>query len=109
MPARISEKIIAELELYSNSASGSVETLNRAGYKFGGDNYVVFFDSFRFVADLGDPEKIEAILPGGFVDRHFTSHFNDGIEPFFEEKRQSWWFTRKAVESHAEHRATLVP
>jgi len=91
------------------SVSGSFETLNRAGYSFGGDYDVTFFDSFRFVADLGDDEKIEAMLPGGIVGRHFTTHFNDGIESFYEGKRHSWWFNRKAVEAHAKDKVTLVP
>lgn len=89
--------------------AGSIETLNRAGYKFGSDYDVTFHDSLRFVADLGDEEKVEAILPGGVVGRHFTSHFNDQILPFHKGERFPWWFSRNAVEAHAAHRVTLVP
>ena len=89
--------------------SGSFETLNRAGYKLGSDYDVTFSDSLRFVADLGDEEKVEAILPGGFVGRHFTRHFNDQMVPFHKGERFPWWFSRKAVEAHAVHRVTLMP
>ena len=89
--------------------SGSAETLNRAGYKNDGEYEVGFSDSLRFVADMGDPEKVEAILPGGVVSRIFTPHFNDQLEIFQRGDRIPWWFSRSSIEEHAEHHILLKP
>jgi penicillin amidase len=89
--------------------SGSAETLNRAGYSNDGEYEVGFSDSLRFVADMGDPDKVEAILPGGVVSRIFNPHFKDQLEIFHRGERIPWWFSRSSIEEHAKHHILLKP
>ncbi|MEL7318950.1 MAG: penicillin acylase family protein, partial [Pseudomonadota bacterium] len=54
--------------------SGSGETLLRALYPYDDPFGSKWFASLRMTADLNDPEKVRAILPGGVVGRSFNPH-----------------------------------
>ena len=89
--------------------SGSGETLDRGVYDFRAPYAVSFFASMRLVVDLGDPEKIEAVLAGGVNERHFQPHQNDQAKLWAAGGRQPWWFDPKQIEAHARSRLTLTP
>jgi len=89
--------------------SGSGETLNRGVYDFQKPFAVNFFASMKMVADLGDPDKIEAILAGGVSERHFQAHQNDQAKIWATGERRAWWFNPAQAESHAKSRLTLAP
>ena len=90
----------------SHPAPGSTETLYRGLYKFS-DPYNVYVPaSLRMVADLGDDEKILAVLPGGVSARVFDPHFKDQVKPYMEGDKLHWWFSDAAIKAHAE--TTLI-
>lgn len=85
---------------------GSGETLNRATYKFGKPWDTTTIASLRFVADLGDPDKVTAVLVGGASGRQFDAHLKDQTPAWLSGEPRYWWFSDGAIESHA--RSTLV-
>ncbi len=89
--------------------SGSGATLLRALSPFMEGFDVQFFASMRLVADLGDDEKIEAVLAGGVVDRQFHPHQKDQLPAWSEGRLLKWWFAPEQVEAHARQRQQLVP
>ncbi len=89
--------------------SGSGETLMRALTPFLGDFQVQFFASMRMVADMGDDEKIQAVVSGGVVDRQFHAHQKDQLPAWTEGRLLAWWFSPGQVEAHARQRQELVP
>ncbi len=88
---------------------GSGETVMRGRTSFMGGFDVEFFDSLRLVADLADDQKIEAVLPGGVVERQFHPNQKDQLDTWFDRGLLPWWFDRQAIEAHAQHRQVLVP
>lgn len=89
--------------------SGSGSTLLRALSPFMGGFNVEFFASMRLVADLGDDDKIEAVVAGGVVDRQFHPHQKDQLPAWSEGRLLPWWFAPAQVEAHAQHRQLLAP
>lgn len=89
--------------------SGSGATVLRALSPFMGGFGVEFFASMRLVADLGDDEKIDAVVSGGVVDRQFHPHQKDQLPAWSEGRLLPWWFAPEQVRSHAQHRQTLLP
>ena len=89
--------------------SGSGETLNRAAYKYNDPYAVTFFASMRMVADLSDPDKIEAHIPGGTTDRLFHDQFKDQLPDWITGTPNYWWFSDAAIEEHAVSELTLTP
>jgi penicillin amidase len=78
-------------------------------YAFNDHYRVNFFASMRLVVDLGDPEKIEAVIAGGVSERHFQPHMNDQARLLAADERRPWWFGREKIEANAKHRVVLVP
>jgi penicillin amidase len=89
--------------------SGSGATLLRALNPFMAGFEVNFFASMRLVADMGDDEKIEAVVSGGVVDRQFHPHQKDQLPAWSEGRMLKWWFAPAQVEAHAVKRQALVP
>jgi penicillin amidase len=89
--------------------SGSGATLLRALNPFMAGFEVNFFASMRLVADMGDDEKIEAVVSGGVVDRQFHPHQKDQLPAWSEGRLLKWWFAPAQVEAHAVKRQALVP
>jgi len=89
--------------------SGSGATLLRALNPFMGGFGVEFFASMRLVADMGDDDKIEAVVAGGVVDRQFHPHQKDQLPAWSEGRLLSWWFAPAQVEAHAVKRQQLLP
>lgn len=90
-------------------ARGSGDTLCRAKSPYGDLSKVKLMASLRMVADLGDTDKVLAVLPGGVTGRQFNPHTTDQIEPFIDGKMVYWWFSDKAIAAHAKHQLTLRP
>ena len=88
---------------------GSGETVMRARTPFMGDDQVEFFASMRLVADLGDDEKVEAVVSGGVVDRQFHPHQKDQVAVWSERRLLPWWLDPAKAESHAQHVQMLRP
>ena len=89
--------------------SGSGATLLRALSPFLGGFNVEFFASMRLVADMGDDDKIEAVVAGGVVDRQFHPNQKDQLPAWTEGRLLKWWFAPQQVEAHAVKRQELVP
>ncbi|WP_076001373.1 penicillin acylase family protein [Pseudohalioglobus lutimaris] len=87
--------------------SGSGETLNRAAYKYHQPYAVTFFASMRMVADLSDPDKVEAHIPGGTTDRLFHPQFKHLLGDWLTGTPNYWWYSDQAIESHAVSEMTL--
>jgi penicillin amidase len=88
---------------------GSEETLYRAKYDFNRPYEVGITASLRMVVDLGDPDKVLAVLSGGVSGRQFTRHFRDQVEPFMTGQKRYWWFSDRQIEAHARTEQKLVP
>jgi penicillin amidase len=93
----------------SHPATGSGVTLYRGMYDFSKPYKVTVSASLRMVADLADPDRILAVLPGGVTGRQFDPHTTDQVEPFMDGKKVYWWFSDKAVKEHTEHTLILNP
>ncbi len=89
--------------------SGSGETLNRGAYKYDDPYAVTFFASMRMVADLSDPDKIEAHIPGGTTDRLFHHQFKDQLPDWITGTPNYWWFSDSAIAEHAISELYLNP
>ena len=92
-----------------NPAAGSGDTLCRAKSSDDDLSTVSIMASLRMVVDLGDPDKILAVLPGGVVGRQFHPHMTDQIAPFLDGNLVYWWFSDKQIQSHARHVLVLLP
>ncbi|MEM6538160.1 MAG: penicillin acylase family protein, partial [Pseudomonadota bacterium] len=92
------------------SMPGSGETLMRALYPFNDPFGPRWFASLRMTADLNDPEKVRAVLPGGVVGRTFHPNLNDQTRPWTDKDAATyWWFSDEAIEANAKDTLTLVP
>jgi penicillin amidase len=90
-------------------AAGSCETLYRGIYEFTEPYKVRVPASMRMVADLSDPDKVLAVLPGGVTGRQFDPHTTDQVESYMNGNKVYWWFSDKAIEDHTKHTLTLKP
>jgi penicillin amidase len=88
---------------------GSVDTLCRGMYDYDKPYDVTVSASLRMVADLGDEEKILAVLPGGVSGRLFDPHTTDQIPSFISGGKVYWWFSDEAIKAHTKNNMTLVP
>jgi penicillin amidase len=88
---------------------GSRETLYCAWYDYDKPFDVILSASLRMVADLGDPDKVLAVLPGGVCGRTFHPHQKDQIEPYMNGDHVYWWFSDKAIKEHARTTLELRP
>jgi len=93
----------------SHPALGSGETLYRGFYDFKKPYKITVSASLRMVADLADPDKILAVLPGGVAGRQFDPHTTDQVESFMNGKKVYWWFSDKAIKEHTKDTLTLKP
>ena len=87
--------------------SGSGETLKRALYPYHSPFDTQWTASLRMTADLNDPDKIRAVLPGGVVGRTFHPNLADQVESWADSSAfEFWWFSDSAITENAE--STLV-
>jgi penicillin amidase len=91
--------------------SGSGETLMRALYPYDEPFDSKWSASLRMTADLNDPEKVRAILPGGAVGRTFHPHLADQTALWANDNANAtyWWFSDEAIEANAKSVLTLTP
>lgn len=88
---------------------GSRETLYCAWYDYDKPFSVILSASLRMVADLGDDEKVLAVLPGGVSGRTFDPHMRDQVEPYMRGDKVYWWFSDDAIRGHGTTTLTLQP
>ncbi len=88
---------------------GSGETLYRAIFKASRPFEVTISAALRMVADLGDEDKVLAVLPGGVSGRLFSPHQTDQVAAYMSGRKLYWWFSDKAIQEHAQHRLVLRP
>ncbi|NOX32681.1 MAG: penicillin acylase family protein [Deltaproteobacteria bacterium] len=88
---------------------GSGETLYRGWYDYNKPFEVTHCAALRMVADLGDKEKVLAVLPGGVTGRTFHPHQKDQVDSFMSGKKMYWWVSDKAIDEHAKSRLILNP
>jgi penicillin amidase len=93
----------------SHPMSGSSETLYRALYRYSDAFNVVIPASLRMVADLGDGDKVLAVLPGGVCGRLFDNHRTDQIDAFMNGDQLYWWFSDEMIQMHKKHSCILKP
>ena len=89
--------------------AGSASTLLRGRTAMGKDMGAVIIASLRMVADLGDPDKVAAVLPGGVCERLFSPHRTDQVAAYMSGEKLYWWFSQEALERHARHALRLLP
>lgn len=89
--------------------TGSGETLNRATWKFDKPYETTTIASLRFVADLGDPDKVLGVLTGGASGRQFDPHLKDQSAAWLSGEPRYWWFSDAAIAEHAVSELTLTP
>jgi penicillin amidase len=90
-------------------AAGSVETLHRGIYHFETPFDVRISATLRMVADLGDADKVLAVMGGGVTGRVFHPHADDQIEAFLKGEKRFWWFSDTQIKAHAASELKLVP
>ena len=88
---------------------GSGETLYRAIYAFNDPFSVINSASVRMVADLGDDDKVLAVMPGGVTGRTFHPHQKDQIGPFMRGDVVYWWFSDEAIGRNTKKTLLLAP
>jgi penicillin amidase len=88
---------------------GSCETLYRAMYDFNKPYAVTVAASLRMVADLGDDEKVLAVLPGGVTGRTFEPHQKDQIRVYMNGDKVYWWFSDRSIKEHSKTTQVLKP
>jgi len=93
----------------SHAMGGSQETLYRASYDYNRPFDVTLSASLRMVADLGDSDKILAVLPGGVSGRLFDPHSLDQVAAFMDGEIRYWWFSDKKIREQAAETMRLVP
>jgi len=90
--------------------AGSGETLLRALYPYDDPFASKWFASLRMTADLADPDKVRAVLPGGVVGRTFHPHLANQTDSWMnEDASEYWWFSQEAIEANAQSTLMLVP
>lgn len=88
---------------------GSGETLNRATFRFDKPYGATSIASLRLVADLGDPDKIMAVLTGGASGRQFDPHLKDQTAAWLNGEPRYWWFSDPAIARHQVSELVLTP
>jgi len=88
---------------------GSGETLCCGIYDFNDPFGVTVSASLRMVADLGDNDKVLAVLPGGVSGRLFDPHTKDQIKAFIHGDKVYWWFSDAAIQEHSTTTLVLSP
>ncbi len=92
-----------------HAAAGSGDTLNRSKSAYDHISDVSLMASLRMVVDLGDPDKVLAVLPGGVAGRQFHPHYKDQIASFLKGDQIYWYFSDTAIQAHVKHTLTLAP
>ena len=94
---------------FIDSPDQPAPTIYRGIYDFDQPYTVKISAALRMVADLADPDKILAVLPGGVTGRQFDPHTTDQVQAFMDGSKRYWWFSEKAIREHTEHTLELHP
>jgi penicillin amidase len=90
--------------------SGSGETLLRALYPYHQPFDPQWSASLRMTADLNDPDKVRAVLPGGVVGRTFHPNLSDQTADWATPEPETyWWFSDEAIAAAARSELVLQP
>ena len=88
---------------------GSGETLYRALYDFNNLDNVKYSAAMRMVADLGDNEKVAAVMHGGVTGRTFHPNLKNQLDAYHDGSKLYWWFSDKKIQEHKKSELLLVP
>ncbi len=89
---------------------GSGETLHRALYPFARPFDPYWAASLRMTADLNDPDKVRAVVPGGVVGRVFSRHLADQVRDWLDPDAEVyWWFSDEAIRAATRNELVLEP
>jgi penicillin G amidase len=78
-------------------------------YEFNEPFDVAVSAALRMVVDLGDDDKVLAVLPGGVSIRLFHPHTKDQIDAFISGEKIYWWFSGRAITDHSRKKLDLTP
>jgi len=92
-----------------HALAGSGETLLRSRYDFNKPFDISYSAALRMVADLNDPDKVLAVLPGGVSGRVFHPHTTDQIDAYISGEKQYWWFSDEKIKEHTQSEFILRP
>ena len=106
VPGQLADRLLGGGE-YPGRGSG--ETLGRARFPGQGDYDPRVIDSLRFVADLADPDKVLAVIPGGVSSRLFDPHLNDQLPVWLAGDIGYWWFSDQAIAADTEKEMRFKP
>ena len=106
MPGQLADRLLGGGD-YPGRGSG--ETLGRARFPGEGNYDPRIIDSARFVADLGDPDKVLAVVPGGVSSRLFDPHLNDQLPTWLSGDIGYWWFSDGAIAADTRQEMTFRP
>ncbi len=106
VPGRLADRLLGGGD-YSGRGSG--ETLGRARFPGLGNYDPRVIDSLRFVADLGDPDKVLAVIPGGVSARLFDPHLNDQLPLWLSQEVGYWWFSDQAIAADTRKEMKFAP
>jgi penicillin amidase len=90
-------------------AAGSGDTLCRSLSNHADLSTIAVMASLRMVIDLGDTDKIMAVLPGGITGRIFHPHTTDQITSFIDGTEVYWWYSDQQIAAHQYHELVLGP
>ncbi len=93
----------------SYAMPGSSETLHRSIYNYKDSFDTTVFAALRMVVDLGDPDKIAAVLPGGVSARLLDPHRTDQVKAYMDGTKLFWWFSDQAIKEHTQTELSLQP
>ncbi len=93
----------------SYPADGSGDTLRRAKFVFNEFSNINVMASLRMVVDMGDADKVLAVLPGGVTGRQFDPHTTDQIPAYINGDEVYWWFSDQQIQAHQRHELVLKP
>ncbi|HAS41908.1 MAG TPA: penicillin acylase family protein [Microscillaceae bacterium] len=87
--------------------AGSGETLYRSLYTYGKPQEISFSACLRMVADMGDQEKVLAVINGGIAARTFHPHQKNQIDAYLSGQKLYWWFSDQKIKENAQTKLTL--
>ena len=83
--------------------------MNRAAYRYSEPYVTWLLSSMRFVADLSDPDKVMARVPGGTSGPCDSPRFQDQLEPWLAGEPAHWWFSDREILRQAVSKLGLRP
>lgn len=88
---------------------GSGETLYRSLYEFSKPDEIAFSACMRMVSDMGDKDKVIAVVNGGLSARSFHPFRKNQLDAFHSGEQLFWWLNKDKVKENTEYELVLKP